>query len=181
MKFVNKPAEGKMPVLAIIFSWVALWNIVFQIAEHLWEGIPIISWSFFICLTVFFMQEELKLWERFWATLIGGTVGLLCAWVLVQSKVFLVYSLGFNPVISTCIPLLIILALIIFLAPVIPYIFNNVGFCYFIIALINGSAFVGKSGLVYLGKLELSLILGNILLNIGSILLITAYMKAKKK
>ena len=54
--------------------------------------------------------------------------------------------------------------------------FNNVGFCYFIISLINAKAAVEKLP-VYL----LSLLLGSIFLNLGCSGLLALYKKAMMK
>lgn len=121
------------------------------------------------------MQEELTYKARFWHTLIGGAVGLLLAAGLVTVDVLLVKS-GVPHLAAVMIPLTVCIAALILLNPYLPVFFNNVGFCYFIISLINAKAAVEKLP-VYL----LSLLLGSIFLNLGCSGLLALYKKAMMK
>lgn len=77
---------------------------------------------------------------------------------------------------AVMIPLTVCIAALILLNPYLPVFFNNVGFCYFIISLINAKAAVEKLP-VYL----LSLLLGSIFLNLGCSGLLALYKKAMMK
>ena len=79
LKFFSKPPKGKMKGLLIVFAWIILWNLIYQIVHGAWHEMPIANWAFFISVTIFFMQEELTYKARFVHTLIGGAVGLLLA------------------------------------------------------------------------------------------------------
>ena len=72
--------------------------------------------------------------------------------------------------------LVIAIAALILLHPYLPMFFNNVGFCYFIISLINS-----KETISSLPSNLLSLLLGSIILNLGCSALLTLYINNKKK
>ncbi len=178
-KLIHKPAKGKMTGLFIVFLWIILWNIIYQILHGAgllhFGGIEILNWSFFISVTIFFMQEELTYKERFWHTLIGGAVGLLiAAGVVTGTKLLMSSGLGHVPAVS--IMLVIAIAILILANPYLPMIFNNVGFCYFIVSLIDS-----KSTIEHLPSNLVSLLLGSLILNLGCSFLLTLYIKNKKK
>lgn len=175
LKFFAKPAKGKMKGLLIVFAWIMLWNLIYQAVHGAWHELPIANWAFFISVTIFFMQEELTYKARFWHTLIGGAVGLLLAAGLVGVNVLLTKS-GVPSLVSIMIPLTVCIAALILLNPYLPVFFNNVGFCYFIISLIDAKSSIEKLP-IYL----LSLLLGSICLNLGCSGLLALYQKAMKK
>lgn len=175
LKFLSKPPKGKMKALLIVLAWILLWNTVFQVLHGVWHEMPVVSWAFFISITIFFMQEELTYKARFWHTLVGGSVGLLMAAGLVFIFSILAKS-GVHPTVSTLIPIFIFVAMLILLNPYLPMFFNNVGFCYFIIALIDAESAVAK-----LPQYLLSLLLGSIILNLGCSGLLALYTKAMTK
>ena len=79
MQLIHHPKKGKMGGLFIVFIWIAIWNIAYQLLHGLWHDwdIQIVNWAFFASVTLFFMQEELTYKERFWYTLVGGNVGFI--------------------------------------------------------------------------------------------------------
>lgn len=175
LKFISKPKKGKMKGLLIVFAWIILWNLIYQVVHGVWHEMPIANWAFFISVTIFFMQEELSYKARFWHTLIGGAVGLLLAAGLII--VYAALAKGGVPALaSIMIPLVICVGALILLNPYLPVFFNNVGFCYFIIALIDAETAVEKLP-IYL----LSLLLGSICLNLGCSGLLALYQKAMIK
>lgn len=179
IKLLNKPSKGKMGGLLIVFLWIALWNIIYQLIHGIWQEWPvqIINWAFFASVTLFFMQEELSFRERFWHTLVGGSVGLLmavgvalcCQWLM---------GMGISYVTAVIIPLLPAVAVLILLNPYLPMVFNNVGFIYFIVSFVQTEQVV-----VNLPSHLVSLLLGSLILNLGVSFLLGAYQKslAKKK
>ncbi len=175
LKFFTKPPKGKMKALLIVLAWILLWNTVFQILHGVWHEMPVVSWAFFISITIFFMQEELTYKARFWHTLVGGSVGLLMAAGLVFIFSILAKS-GVHQTVSTLIPIFIFVTMLILLNPYLPMFFNNVGFCYFIIALIDA-----ESAVAMLPQYLLSLLLGSIILNLGCSGLLALYTKAITK
>ena len=178
-----KPKKGKMTALFLVFLWIILWNIIYQVMHHAglleFGGIEIKNWSFFIAVTIFFMQEELSYLERFLYTLVGGITGLLLGCTVPLGVKFLMGTVGIsNPTVAIIIMLAIAIAALILLNPVCPMVFNNVGFCYFIICLINSSTAVQD-----LPSNIVSLAAGSVCLNLGCMAILTLYKKhmAKKR
>ncbi|MGN0487231.1 MAG: hypothetical protein ACI4GB_08380 [Acutalibacteraceae bacterium] len=176
-QLLHKPKKGKMGALLIVFLWIALWNIVYQAIHGIWHdwSIQIINWSFFAAVTLFFMQEELTYKERFWHTLVGGSVGLLLAAGVIVVCQFLVKS-GLPKLPAILIPLLISIAVLILAAPYLPMIFNNVGFIYLIVSFVETDKLVAN-----LPSNLLSLLLGSLILNLGCSFLIGLYTKNMAK
>lgn len=178
LTFFAKPAKGKMTTLFVVFLWIVLWNIIYQLIHPYLHDSPLMieNWAFFISVTIFFMQEELTPKQRFWHTLIGGAVGLLLAAGVVIGCTKLM-ALGLSHTLSICILLIAAIAMLILLHPYMPVFFNNVGFCYFIVSLIDSSKTVEK-----LPDHLVSLLLGSICLNLGviGVLHILKTVKAKK-
>lgn len=170
---IKKCPKGKMTTLLIVFAWVCICNIVYQVLHHSWHDMPIANWAFFLSVTVFFMQEELIPRDRFLYTLVGGAVGLfLGAGIVTGTK--LLTGLGLQATASTCVCLVVAIGLLILLNPIVPMFFNNVGFCYFIVSLFDSSKTVEN-----LPKNLLSLLLGSIVLNLGCIFILKLYKKLK--
>lgn len=174
-KLFHKPAKGHMPILVIVFVWIALWNVIFQVVHNAWHELPIVNWAFFISVTIFFMQEELTNKQRFWHTLVGGTVGLLLAAGISVAAAALIGA-GMSSAVGVSIPLVIVIAMLILLHPYMPMFFNNVGFCYLVIAFVQADVLIEQ-----LPNYLLSLLLGSIILNLGCIGLLTLYAKMKQK
>lgn len=177
LKLIQKPAKGKMGALLIVFAWIAIWNVIYQGIHGLWadSSIQIVNWAFFITVTLFFMQEELTYKQRFWHTLIGGTVGLLLsAFIAVVCTVLMKNGLSYF--ISVSIPLVLVLAMLILLNPYFPAVFNNVGFVYMIAGFIETDKLIPM-----LPSYLFSLLLGSIILNLGCSLLLNIYTKTATK
>ena len=179
LNFFNKPKMAKLKALAVVFVWILLWNVVYQLlhAKGLthFGGLEIVNWSFFLTVTVFFMQEELPYKTRFLTTLLGGAVGLFAA-AGVAKGTGLLMGAGVGHVTAVSLLLAAAIAALILLQPVLPYLFNNVGFCYFIVSLISSKETVAR-----LPSNLLSLALGSVVLNLGCSLLLGLYKKRMLK
>lgn len=177
IKFLQKPAKGKLGGLFIVFLWISLWNIVYQALHGIWaeSEIQIVNWAFFAAVTLFFMQEELTYKQRFWHTLIGGTVGLLLAAGVVLCCTALMKT-GLSHTVAVSIPLIVCIAILILAHPYVPVVFNNVGFIYFIVAFVEKEHTVSM-----LPSYVLSLLAGSVILNLGCAFLIGRYTKALAK
>ncbi len=176
-KLIQKPAKGKMGALVIVFAWIAIWNVVYQAIHGLWHdsSIQIVNWAFFAAVTLFFMQEELTYKQRFWHTMVGGSVGLvLAAGIGVVCTVLMEKGVGYTA--AVCIPLVIAIAVLILAHPYLPVIFNNVGFIYLIVAFVESEKVVSM-----LPSYIISLVLGSLILNLGCSFLIGVYTKALTK
>ncbi len=177
VKFIGKPAKGKMGGLLIVFAWIAVWNVIYQAAHGLWHdsSIQIVNWAFFAAVTLFFMQEELTYKERFWHTMVGGTVGLvLAAGIGFVCTVLMKNGVGYTA--AVCIPLVIAIAVLILAHPYLPVLFNNVGFIYLIVAFVESDKVVSM-----LPSYIISLVLGSLILNLGCSFFIGLYTKALTK
>lgn len=173
MKLLHKPPKGKMGGLLIVFLWIALWNIIYQLIHGIWHDwdIQIVNWAFFASVTLFFMQEELSYKDRFWYTLVGGSSGLLiAAGVIYTCKVLM--GFGLDHTTAVVIPLLIAIAVLILANPYLPMIFNNVGFIYFIVSFVNTETVISD-----LPSHLVSLLAGSLILNLGCTVLLNAYKK----
>ena len=177
MQLIHHPKKGKMGGLLIVFIWIAIWNIAYQLLHGIWHdwSIQVVNWSFFASVTLFFMQEELTYKERFWYTLVGGNVGLLlAAGVIVSSKALA--GFGLDHTVAVTMPLLACVAVLILANPYLPMVFNNVGFIYFIVSFVKTDEVITK-----LPSNMLSLLLGSVILNIGCSVLLNAYKKKLSK
>lgn len=170
---LHKPKKGKMVGLLIVFVWIAIWNVAYQLLHGIWHdwSIQIVNWAFFASVTLFFMQEELTYKNRFWYTLIGGNVGLLLAAGVIVSSKYL-SGFGLNHTLAVTIPLLICVAVLILANPYLPMIFNNVGFIYFIVSFVKTDEVITN-----LPSHMLSLLLGSIILNLGCAVFLNIYKK----
>ena len=177
MQLIHQPKKGKMGGLFIVFIWIAVWNIAYQLLHGIWHDwdIQIVNWAFFASVTLFFMQEELTYKERFWHTLIGGNVGLLlAAGVIVSSKALT--GLGLEHTAAVTISLLVCVAVLILVNPYLPMVFNNVGFIYFIVSFVKTDEVISM-----LPSNMLSLLVGSVILNLGCTVLLNAYKKRLSK
>lgn len=176
-KLLHKPAKGRMGALLVTFAWIAIWNIIYQGIHGLWaeSSIQIVNWAFFATVTLFFMQEELTYKQRFWHTLIGGTVGLLFA-AAIGIICTAMMQKGVSYLVSVAIPLVISIAMLILLNPYLPAVFNNVGFIYLIIAFVEAEKVVSM-----LPSYFISLVLGSLILNLGCTFLLNTYTKVLTK
>lgn len=177
IKLLHKPPKGKLKALMLVFMWVALWNIIYQVLHGVMphEGLRVINWPFFISVAVFFLQEELSYKERFWYTLCGGGVGLIFAAAVSLSAKTLM-GLGLSHLAAVCLPLVIIIGVLILTRPFIPMFFNDVGFVYLICSFIQSDRIITD-----FPSHMLSLVLGSIILNLGASGIISLYRKSVMK
>ena len=184
LKFIQKPNKQKMVALLLVFLWMLVWNVIYE-ALHMsgkleFGSIHIINWPFFMSVIVFFLREHLSYKERFCHTLFGGAFGIVFA-----AGVIFTYSklagAGITKLAAICIPLAIVLFILIVLEPIFPIFFNNIGLAYFVVALVNNTTAVHN-----MPSYLVSLVLGSIILNLGSIAILKVYTgtiakKAKAK
>lgn len=183
IKFFSKPPKGKMAALALVFLWIALWNVIYQVLHgagllHFHIGsleLEVVNWAFFSVVTLFFMQEELTYKERFLHTLVGGTVGCLLA-AGIGFAVTLLMKNGVGYAAAVSIPLVTVIAMLILLNPYMPVVFNNVGFIALIFSFVESDKVVSS-----LPSYILSIFLGSVILNLGCTVLINQYTKIATK
>jgi hypothetical protein len=169
--FSEKVPKNVMIIQFFVFLWIVLCNLIIQSFLQPLEDIGYINWSFFLANILFFLIEEPNYKDRFLKVLFGSLVGLLSAYFLAIIYTILEKS-GMNPIVSIMIPLTIVLFLIINLHPIYPMVFNNIGFAYFVIALINAAAAYSK-----ISDYIISAVAGNIIVNGIAVLIIIGLTK----
>ena len=168
---LNKVSKNVLIIQLFVFLWIVLCNLLVQSFHLPLEKIGYVNWSFFLANILFFILEEPDYKERFLKVLFGSLVGLISAYILAIVYTILAEN-GVNQVVSIMIPLTLVLFLIINLHPILPRFFNNIGFAYFLIALINPTAAYGH----IVGYVS-SVVAGNIIVNGVAVLIIIGLTK----
>jgi len=171
MKLFVKPPATVLKIKCVIFVWIVLCNLIVQGFHHELEHFGIAAWNIFLVNIMFFLMEEDPYKVRWIKCFCGIIVGLTGAWALCMIKVYLVGA-GLPDVAATMIPLAIMLFLIIIGNSFVPYVFNNVGFGYFTVGLINPQLTCQHLGTYMLGG-----ILGNLIINGIAVIIITNMVK----
>ena len=171
MKLFVKPPVMVLKIKCVIFVWIILCNLIVQLFHHELEHFGIAAWNIFLVNIMFFLMEEDSYKVRWIKCFCGIVVGLTGAWALCMIKVKLV-SAGLPDVTATMIPLAAMLFLVIIGNSFIPYVFNNVGFGYFTVGLINPQLTCQHLGTYMLGG-----ILGNLIINGTAVIIITSMVK----
>ena len=105
------------------------------------------SWVIFMsCIMFTSLNGDLK--NNFLSVEIGGAIGLILAFIAIQTMHILVGYIN-----STCavlLPLAVVLFALIVLNPKLPVAFNNTGFAYFTCAFISPTVFIQNFSVVML-------------------------------
>lgn len=121
----------------LLLIWILGINLLLQITQIEF------GWVIFISnIMLFVMSGDIN--KNFVSVEVGGLVGLLFAGAMVFIIGILQPIVG--QVASVMIPLTVVLFVIILLNPVMPMLFNNVGFAYFTCALISAENFIMNFG-----------------------------------
>lgn len=155
----NTVSKETKIVLFGVFLWIALLNLIVQ-TFHIHPG-----WPLFISTAVFFLLPGEDTSKKLQTVFFGGLVGLGLAWLFLQAEGML-SAAGLAHVAAIMLPLTVVLFILIILHPVLPTVLNNVGFVYFIAALIDPSSVLKETP-----ALMLSLVVGGIVINGGAILI----------
>ncbi|WP_066304396.1 hypothetical protein [Bacillus sp. FJAT-29814] len=166
-----KISKEKMIIQFTVFMWIVLCNLVVQSFLEPLHEIGFTNWSFFLANILFFLLEDPSYKDRFLKVLFGSLVGLIGAYLLAIIYTILVEN-GVSHLFSVMIPLTIVLFLIINLHPILPKVFNNIGFAFFTIALIDAAgAYSHITGYI------VSAVAGNLIVNGVAVLIIIELMK----
>lgn len=153
-------------VSSIIFIWIVLVNFVVQLIHDGLNAVGFCNWAFFLITVLFFLVGEEDVKKKFRDVFCGSCVGIVLAGLLVVSEGVLM-NIGLNRIAAIMIPLSVCLALIIIFHPLVPVLFNNCAFAYFLVSLIHAEqAFTGIPS--YIG----SAAAGHIIVNTGTLLII---------
>lgn len=174
MKWFNKMDGRTAKRQMVIFLWIGLCNLIVQCFHDALHDLGIASWTIFLANVLFFIMENPNRKERFLQSICGGIFGLLCAAGMVWASGAL-RGLGLPGLVATLIPLLVALFLLLFFHPVFPFVCNNIGLAFFMVALINS-----QTACTHLVGNIVGVLLGNGIVNVGLILLVTWFEKRQK-
>ncbi|MBQ9032282.1 MAG: hypothetical protein IJ106_12655 [Parasporobacterium sp.] len=174
MKFFQKMSKDAFKLQFAAFLWILICNILVQILHEPLESIGVPGWTIFLANVLFFIKNNPNHKEGLLENACGGIFGLICAVGLVYMDGWLV-GLGLSPVMAIIIPIAIFLFLTIAIHPLVPYVFNNMALCFFMVALIEMTVVENLWGHI------LGVILGNVIVNVGTILVIDLVLKWSAK
>jgi hypothetical protein len=168
---IEKVSKEKMVIQFTVFLWIVLCNLVVQAFLEPLHEIGFTNWSFFLANVLFFLLEDPSYKDRFLKVLFGSSIGLIGAYLLAIIYTILSEN-GVGHLWAVMIPLTIVLFLIINLHPIFPKVFNNIGFAFFTIALIDAAgAYSHITGYI------VSAVAGNLIVNGIAVLIIMELMK----
>ena len=207
MKFFNKMNKQTFIIMFSAFAWIFICNVIVQVLhEPLTAGVGNWTWTIFLANVLFFIKNNPNHKEGLLENACGGIFGLLGAMGLIWlNTVF--YNAGISTLLATLIAIFVFLFLTIAIHPLVPYVFNNMALCFFLVALINGASSVlleaSQEGLAMEGWSDLlgtfgtqtvlmahpwlhflGVILGNVIVNIGTVLtvdIVSKKLAAKNK
>ena len=200
MKFFQKMTKAQFAVMFAAFLWIFICNVIVQLLHGpLTEGVGNWTWTIFLANVLFFIKSNPNQKEGLIENACGGIFGLLGAMGLI-SLVTLFAEKGWSTLLATLIAIFVFLFLTIAIHPLVPYVFNNMALCFFLVALINSGAyyFVGPAadagielGVDTWGTQPvlmsqpwlhfLGVILGNLIVNVGTVLVVNAVVKYQSK
>ena len=203
MKFFNKEGKATFKVLFAAFLWIFICNVIVQVLHGpLTAGVGNWTWTIFLANVLFFIKGNPNPKEGLLENACGGIFGLLGAMGLIW-LVGVFYEKGWSTLLATLIAIFVFLFITIAIHPTVPYVFNNMALCFFLVALINGASTIlleaAAEGLPMEGWSDLlgqfgtqtvlmanpwlhflGIILGNVIVN-GGTLLAVKLAEGKKK
>ncbi|MBQ9815210.1 MAG: hypothetical protein IJM53_05905 [Lachnospiraceae bacterium] len=174
MKFFQKSDKTTFLIKFVAFLWILLCNVIVLLLHEPLLSIGVPSWTIFLANVLFFIKDNKNQKEGLLENALGGIFGLVCAYGLVAFKM-LTMPKGMSDFVSTFIPVAIFLFLTIALSSYVPYVFNNIALCFFLVALITSSVYGQLPGHI------LGVIIGNVIVNLGLVLIIGAMIKSATK
>ena len=180
MKFFGKLDKGTFKVLLGAFLWIFICNVIVQLLHEPLTSIGIPGWTIFLANVLFFIKGNPNHKEGLLENACGGIFGLLGAMGLIYLNIWFA-GMGASTLLATIIAIFIFLFLTIAIHPLMPYVFNNMALCFFLVALINEET---QGGLLeHPWSHFLGVILGNLIVNVGTVLVVDLITKslAKKK
>ena len=195
MKFFNKMNKPTFIIMFSAFLWIFICNVIVQVLHGpLTEGVGNWTWTIFLANVLFFIKNNPNHKEGLLENACGGIFGLLGAMGLIWLNTQFALA-GASTLLATLIAIFVFLFLTIAIHPLVPYVFNNMALCFFLVALINAGAFYVNPdlGVETWGTQAvlmahpwlhfLGVILGNLIVNVGTVLVVDIVSKqlAKKK
>ena len=188
MKFFNKESKPVFKVMFAAFLWIFICNVIVQLLHGpLTEGIGNWTWTIFLANVLFFIKGNPNQKEGLIENACGGIFGLLGAMGLIVLVTWFAGN-GWSTLLGTLIAIFVFLFLTIAIHPMVPYVFNNMALCFFLVALINSGYEVGSETLGTQTVLMahpwlhfLGVILGNLIVNVGTCLVVKLVEGKHKK
>lgn len=177
MKFFQKMNGAQFKVQFAAFLWILVCNVLVQIFLEPLESVGIIGWTIFLANVLFFIKSNPNQKEGLLENACGGIFGIACAIGTIYMMGWL-EGLGLSHVISICIPIAIFLFLTIAIHPMVPYVFNNMALCFYLVSFLDAESVLTQPWGHFIG-----VILGNVIVNVGTVLIVNFLLKraAKKK
>lgn len=193
MKFFQKMNGDTFKVQFFAFLWILVCNVIVQLLHGpMTEGVGNWTWTIFLANVLFFIKSNPNHKEGLLENACGGIFGLLGAMGLISLNTWFAQK-GISTLLATLIAIAIFLFLTIAIHPLVPYVFNNMALCFFLVALINAGAFyvdpdlgaetwgtqpvlMSQPWLHFLG-----VILGNLIVNVGTVLIVNLVLKMNEK
>ena len=193
MKFFQKMDRNMFKVQFFAFLWILLCNVIVQLLHGpMTEDVGNWTWTIFLANVLFFIKSNHNHKEGILENACGGIFGLLGAIGLISLNTWFA-QMGASTLLSTLIAIAIFLFLTIAIHPLVPYVFNNIALCFFLVALINAGAFYVSPDLgtetwgtqpvlmAHPWLHFLGIILGNLIVNVGTVLIVSIIQKRSKK
>ena len=174
MKFYNKMDKHTFILMFSAFVWILFCNILVQVLHAPLASIGIPGWTIFLANVLFFIKNNPKHIEALLENACGGIFGLIGAIGLIYLNIWF-GNIGLPTLIATIIAIAIFLFLTIALHPMVPYVFNNMALCFFLVALINEETQVNLITSPF--SHFAGVILGNLIVNIGTVLIVDIVSK----
>jgi len=168
MKFYQKLDKNTFFVLLSAFIWIFICNVIVQLLHVPLASIGIPGWTIFLANVLFFIKSNPKHLEGLLENACGGIFGLIGAIGLIYLNIFF-GNIGIPTLLATIIAILIFLFLTIAIHPILPYVFNNMALCFFLVALVNEETQVNL--ITNPWSHFAGVILGNLVVNVGTILI----------
>ena len=178
MKFFQKMDRNAFLVQFFAFLWILVCNVIVQLLHEPLASAGIPGWTIFLANVLFFIKSNPNHKEGLLENACGGIFGLIGAIGLINLNLWLV-PLGVAPLLATLIAIAVFLFLTIAIHPLVPYVFNNNALCFFLVALLNTSS--QEALLTYPWMHFVGVILGNLIVNIGTILIVELVAKHLRK
>ncbi|MBQ6368972.1 MAG: hypothetical protein IJJ17_02730 [Parasporobacterium sp.] len=178
MKFFQKMDKNQFLVMFAAFLWILICNIIVQFLHGPLSSIGIPGWTIFLANVLFFIKGNPKHMEGLLENACGAIFGLIGAMGLIYLNIWFA-GMGASTLLATIIAIAIFLFLTIAIHPLVPYVFNNMALCFFLVALINEetqTALIANPWSHFAG-----VILGNGIVNVGTILAVSFVTKRLAK
>lgn len=179
MKFFSKMNKNTFTIQFFAFLWILVCNIIVQLLHGpLTEGIGNWTWTIFLANVLFFIKGNANHKEGLLEDACGGIFGLLGAMGLIYLNIWFA-GMGVSTLFATILAIAVFLFLTIAIHPLVPYVFNNFALCFFLVALINEetqTTLLAHPWMHFLG-----VILGNLIVNVGTVLVVNFIIKRQTK